>query len=168
MAERVPAPGVKLDPSAAKAYIALGANLGERRKNLEDGIGMLGATPGVRVTAVSSFLENAAVGGPADSPAFLNAVAEVDTSLSPIDLLHRLLDIERALGRIRREKWGPRTIDLDLLLYADEVLKTPELTLPHPRLAERQFVLQPLAEIAPSLVVPGSGKRVDELLQELG
>src|SRR5665213_259470 len=160
--------GVKLSASIAKAYIALGANLGDRRKNLDDAIALLHATAGVHVTAVSSFLENPAVGGPADSPAFLNAVAEIETSLSPIELLHRLLDIERALGRIRQEKWGPRTIDLDLLLYADQVEDTPELILPHPRLAERRFVLQPLAEIAPRLIVPGLRKRVDELLAELG
>ena len=130
------------------AYIALGANLGDRAANLRTAMAMLHRTPGVRVTKVSAFLENPAVGGPADSPDFLNAVAEVQTRLSPIELLHRLLEIERALGRERVEKWGPRTIDLDLLIHGNEAMKTSELTLPHPRLHERRFVLSPLAEIA--------------------
>jgi 2-amino-4-hydroxy-6-hydroxymethyldihydropteridine diphosphokinase len=153
-----------LDRFPEKAYIALGANLGDRRKNLDDALALLSCTPGVKVTAVSSFLENPAVGGPSDSPPFLNAAAEIETALTPIDLLHRLLEIERSLGRERREKWGPRTIDLDLLIYGNQVLSTPELIVPHPRLAERRFVLQPLAEIAPKALVPGVGKCVSELL----
>jgi 2-amino-4-hydroxy-6-hydroxymethyldihydropteridine diphosphokinase len=151
--------------SPATAYIALGANLGDRRKNLEDALAMLGATPDVRVTAVSSFLDNPAVGGPADSPPFLNAAAELETSLAPIDLLHRLLEIERRLGRVRREKWGPRKIDLDLLTYGEQIITTDELVLPHPRLGERRFVLQPLAQIAADLPIPGLDASVIELLR---
>jgi len=148
-------------------YIALGANLGDRAQNLRDALKQLDAISAVRVVAVSSFLENPAVGGPADSPPFLNAAAEVSTMLSAANLLERLLQIERALGRERREKWGPRTIDLDLLLYGNEVIDTQDLIVPHPRLHERRFVLQPLAEIAPNLLVPGVNRTVSELLRAL-
>jgi len=149
------------------AYIALGANLGDRAGNLRRAIQSLGATPGIRVLATSTFLENPAVGGPADSPPFLNAVAEIESSLAPLELLHRLLAIEQSLGRQRREKWGPRTIDLDLILYGEEQISTAELTVPHPRLAERRFVLAPLAELAPERTVPGIGRTVRDLLASL-
>lgn len=149
------------------AYIALGANLGDRAASLRRAIEVLGSGSDVRVTRVSSFLENPAVGGPADAPPFLNAVAEVRTRLSPALLLARLLETEQAMGRVRRERWGPRTIDLDLLMYSDLVLSTDELTLPHPRLHERRFVLAPLAEIAPDLVHPTLRKSVRELLDQL-
>ena len=94
---------------------------------------------------VSSLLENPAVGGPKDSPPFLNAAAEIETTLSPIELLHRLLEIEKSLGRVRREKWEPRLIDLDLLLYGDQIIDTPELKIPHPLMHQRKFVLQGIA-----------------------
>ena len=136
------------------AYIALGANLGDRRANMERAVDLLRATPGVAVTRVSSFLETPAVGGPPDSPPFLNAAAELKTTLSPRRLLDRLLEIERLLGRQRREKWGPRTIDLDLLLYADHVIAEPQLQVPHPLMHLREFVLAPLSEIAPDLPHP--------------
>ena len=136
------------------AYVALGANLGDRRGNILAALGRLRAIGGVRVTKVSSLLENPAIGGPADSPAFLNAAAEIETTLPARRLLDELLDIERQLGRERREKWGPRVIDLDLLLYGDEVVDERELHVPHPLMHERLFVLQPLAEIAPQVVHP--------------
>src|SRR5687767_6368676 len=98
------------------AYVALGANLGDRAANISRATGMLGETRGVRVTSCSSLLENPSVGGPADAPSFLNAVVEVETRLPPHDLLARLLEIEKRLGRDRREKWEPRVIDLDLVL----------------------------------------------------
>ena len=150
-----------------QAYIALGANVGERENNLREALAKIDATAGVKVTAVSSFLENPAVGGPPDSPAFLNAVALVQTDLSAGDLLGRLLSIEKELGRVRDVKWGPRTIDLDLLLYDHLILSQEELIVPHPRLHERLFVLKPLAELAPHYTVPGLGKTVAELLDEL-
>lgn len=153
----------RLEPIVT-AYIALGANLGDRAKNLRDALTLLDKADGVRVVQVSSFLENPAVGGLAGSPPFLNAVAEVETTLPAIDLLHRLLDIERSLGRERREKWGPRTLDLDVIVYGEQIIRTPELTVPHPRLQERRFVLQPLAEIAPDLTIPGMDRSVRELL----
>src|SRR4051812_16513665 len=103
----------------ATAYIALGANLGDRNANLNAALQLLREGSGVDVTAVSTFIENPAVGGPADSPLFLNAAAALRTTLSPRDLLARLLEVEQSLGRVRGERWGPRLIDLDLLLYDD-------------------------------------------------
>lgn len=149
------------------AYVALGANLGDRQANLRDAIALLARTPGVRLTATSRFLENPAVGGPPTSPPFLNAVARLQTTLSPQALLDELLGIEQVLGRVRRERWDPRLIDLDLLIHGDLTMSTPTLTLPHPRLHERRFVLQPLAEIAPGLILPGQEQTVEELLEKV-
>ena len=149
------------------AYIALGANLGDRERTLREAIAKLDATPGVRVARVSAFLENPAVGGPPDSPPFLNAAAAVATTLDVPALLGRLLEVERELGRERREKWGPRTVDLDLLLYGDRVVHAEHLTVPHPRLHERRFVLEPLAEIAPDVVHPVFNLSITELLGRL-
>ena len=149
------------------AYIALGSNLGERRKNLEAAVGLLRETAGVEVARVSPALENPAVGGPEDSPAFLNAAAEVRTTLSAHALLRRLLEIEREMGRERRVKWEPRIIDLDLLLYADHILSSQELIVPHPLMHERRFVLEPLAEIAPQVVHPTLQMTVAGLLENL-
>jgi 2-amino-4-hydroxy-6-hydroxymethyldihydropteridine diphosphokinase len=123
--------------------------------------------PGTRVIRTSRLIENPAVGGPPDSPAFLNGVAQVETTLMPRELLDRLLDIERSLGRERRQKWEPRPIDLDLILYEDQVIDTPDLQLPHPLMQERRFVLEPLAELAPELVHPVSELTVREMLQDL-
>ena len=145
------------------AYVALGANLGDRRGNLTRALELLGESPGVRVTNVSAFLENPAVGGPADSPPFLNAVAEVESTLTPRALLARLLEIEHALGRRRREKWDPRLIDLDLILYGDAVIDEPDLRVPHPLMHRRAFVLDPLREIAPHAIHPVLGKRIADL-----
>src|SRR5690242_16631519 len=134
------------------AYIGLGSNLGDRRDSLERAVSALRQTPGVRVVRVSSFYETEPVGGPPGQPMFLNAAAELATDLGPEALLQVLLDVEQALGRVRSEHWGPRTIDLDSLLYGDLALSGPRLTVPHPRMHERRFVLQPLAEIAPQAV----------------
>jgi len=149
------------------AYLALGANLGDRRRNIQSAVELLRATAGTSVTKVSSLHETAAVGGPAGSPAFLNAAAEVETSLEPAALLARLLEIERLLGRERREKWGPRTIDLDVLLYDDRVVDEPHLHIPHPLMHQRRFVLAPLAEIAPGAIHPVLKRSVAELLADL-
>ncbi len=152
---------------AATAYIALGANTGDRRANLRTALARLGDMDGIGVIKVSSLLENPAVGGPPDSPAFLNAAAELQTTLAPLDLLTRMLAIEQSLGRVRREKWGPRPIDLDLLLYGQEVLDEPGLTVPHPLMHERQFVLEPLAEIAPNVVHPILKQTARQMLARL-
>jgi 2-amino-4-hydroxy-6-hydroxymethyldihydropteridine diphosphokinase len=148
----------------ATAYIGLGSNLGDRMAMLRNAIQRL-ETLG-RITAASSLYETEPVGY-LEQPRFLNAVVMLETDLAPIDLLQTLLGIERDLGRMRSFPNAPRTLDLDLLLVDDVVLDTPELTLPHPRLHERAFVLVPLAEIAPELVVPGSGKTLRELLRTL-
>ena len=149
------------------AYIALGANLGDRRANIEHALDLLRATRGVRVTQVSSLIDNPAVGGPAESPPFLNAAAEVETTLTPRELLCHLLEIERTLGRERREKWGPRPIDLDILLFGERVIDEPDLKVPHPLMHERRFVLSPLDEIAPNIAHPILKSTIRQLLQRL-
>jgi 2-amino-4-hydroxy-6-hydroxymethyldihydropteridine diphosphokinase len=140
-----------------RAYVGLGANLGDRSAMLRAALEQLAAEPGVSLVAVSSVRETDPV-GPVDQPRFLNAAAALETELSPRELLDRLLGIERRLGRTREgPRFGPRTIDLDLLLYGEERLDEPGLELPHPRLHERLFALEPLFELDPSLVVPGHG-----------
>lgn len=148
----------------ARAYVGLGSNLGDREATIRQALELLDCGPGVRVVGVSSLRETDPVGY-VDQPRFLNGACTVETELSPRQLLDRLLAIERSLGRKRsqEERWGPRVIDLDLLLYEDEVIDDPGLTLPHPRLAERRFVLEPLDELDPTLVLP-DGRRVRELL----
>jgi 2-amino-4-hydroxy-6-hydroxymethyldihydropteridine diphosphokinase len=143
-----------------RAYVGLGANLGDREGTIRAAVAAL---PGV--LAVSSLRETEPV-GVTDQPRFLNGVAALETELSARDLLDTLLALERRLGRERRERWGPRTIDLDLLLFGEEAIDEPGLTVPHPRLHERRFALEPLAEIAPDALIPGRG-RVANLLAEL-
>jgi 2-amino-4-hydroxy-6-hydroxymethyldihydropteridine diphosphokinase len=147
-----------------RAYVGLGANLGDRESTIRRAIELLAAEPAVEVVAVSSLRETDPVGY-AEQPRFLNGVAAVETELGPRTLLDRLLAVERKLGRVRDEgpRFGPRTIDLDLLLYGDEVLDEPGLTVPHPRLAERLFVLEPLYELDPELTLP-DGRAVRDLL----
>jgi 2-amino-4-hydroxy-6-hydroxymethyldihydropteridine diphosphokinase len=141
----------------ARAYVGLGTNLGDREGALRAALAALGATDGVQVVAVSSFRETDPVGY-LDQPRFLNAAAAVDTTLGPRELLDALLAVERSLGRTRDgPRFGPRTIDLDLLLYGDRSVDEPGLSVPHPRLHERAFALEPLAELDPGLVVPGHG-----------
>jgi 2-amino-4-hydroxy-6-hydroxymethyldihydropteridine diphosphokinase len=147
-----------------RAYVGLGSNLGDREAMLRRALEQLARK--ADVVAVSSFRDTEPWGR-TDQPRFLNAVAMIETVLSPRELLDTLLAIERELGRTRdSSRWGPRTIDLDLLLVDTLEIDEPGLTVPHPRLHERQFVLQPLAELDPGLVVPGHGP-VSALLQRL-
>lgn len=149
-----------------RAYVGLGSNLGDREGTLRRAIELLDAEPGIRVLAVSSFRETDPVGY-LEQPRFLNAACAVDTDLPPRELLGRLLGVEQALGRTRDgPRFGPRTLDLDLLLYDDVSLEEAELTLPHPRLAERRFALEPLVELDPELALP-DGRRLADLLAGL-
>jgi 2-amino-4-hydroxy-6-hydroxymethyldihydropteridine diphosphokinase len=149
-----------------RAFVGLGANLGDRRATLERALDLLDEEPQVVVAAVSSFRDTDPV-GLVDQPRFLNAAAAVETSLAPRQLLDALLAVEARLGRTRRgPRFGPRVIDLDLLLYGELVVDEPGLTVPHPRLHERRFALEPLAELDPDLVVPGRGA-VGRLLESL-
>ncbi|MEC9372772.1 MAG: 2-amino-4-hydroxy-6-hydroxymethyldihydropteridine diphosphokinase [Planctomycetota bacterium] len=153
------------------AAVALGANLGDRASNIRRALDALADRNHITLIAASSIIETPPLtlpGSPPQSP-YLNAAALLRTSLPPRDLLRALLDIEQSLGRTRDRaaRWAPRTIDLDLLLYADRVIEEPGLTIPHPRLHERRFVLEPLAEIAPHLVHPILKRTVAALLADL-
>ena len=140
-----------------KAYIGLGANLGDREATLRRALDLLAEEPGIEVLGVSSFRETEPV-GLRDQPRFVNAAAALETDLPARELLERLLAVERMLGRTRGgPRFGPRTVDLDLLLYEDDVIVEPGLDVPHPRLHERRFALEPLLELDPDLVAPGRG-----------
>lgn len=145
-----------------RAYVGLGANLGPREVTLLRAVDLLAAAEGVDVVAVSQLRETDPV-GMVDQPSFLNGAVALDTSLSARDLLALLLAVERELGRVRGERWGPRTVDLDLLVYGDEVVDEPGLRVPHPRVGERRFALVPLAELDPDLAIPGLGRVEDAL-----
>ena len=150
-----------------RAFIGLGSNLGDRTQNLRNAVRALAATPGIDVIQVSSMYETEPVGGPSQ-PDYLNAVVEIGTVLGHRALFDACMTIEHALGRDRstEERWGPRSIDVDLLAMGDLVVSDPDLEIPHPRLAERAFVLVPWSEIAPFVSVPGLGK-VHELEERL-
>lgn len=137
-------------PSPSIAYVALGSNLGDRRAHLEAAFAALGRLPGTRLLARSGLYETAPVGPPGQQD-YLNAAAKLSTVLPPLELLDALLAIEQSRGRVRRERWGPRTLDLDLLLHGDLRLSEPRLTLPHPAMLARAFVLAPLCDLAPGL-----------------
>ena len=138
------------------AYVALGANIGDPAATVLAAFAALSNLEDSRVVHTSSLYRTAPV-GLKNQPDFINAVAALETGLAPEELLDALLDLEARFGRVRRDRNGPRTLDLDLLLYDDQFIDLPRLTLPHPRLHLRAFVLQPLAEITPDLVIPGRG-----------
>jgi 2-amino-4-hydroxy-6-hydroxymethyldihydropteridine diphosphokinase len=147
-----------------RAYLGLGSNVGQRVRNLR--VGLRSLMPGAQVTALSPLYETAPI-GVTDQPPFLNAVCSVTTALAPQPLLDRLKRIEQELGRTEGPRWGPRPLDLDILLYDDDRIELPDLQIPHPRLTERAFVLRPLFELDPDLVIPGDGRAVRALLVAL-
>ena len=152
----------------SRAYLGIGSNLGDRLGYLQLALDALAAVPGVAITAVSPVYETDPVGGPVQGD-FLNAVVEVETSLEPFGLLLAAQAAERTARRVRDEHWGPRTLDVDILLYDDVRLDDPDLVIPHPRMGERAFVLGPLHDLDPSLVeIPADGwqgvRRVSDAL----
>ena len=147
------------------AYVALGSNLGDREENLRNALKHLEANA-VRVVKVSTFIETEPY-GVTDQPGFVNAVCQVETELEPLELLRLLLKIELEMGRVRLRRWGERNIDLDLLLYEDACIVSEELTLPHPDMQNRDFVLLPFAEIAGEVLHPIFQKTIKQLKEEL-
>ena len=148
------------------AYIGFGSNLGDRLENCRNAIGALAALPPCSLLKTSSFYETSPV-GLVDQPAFINGVVLLETDEDAHWLLSQMLEIEKTFGRIRDLKWGPRSIDLDLLFFDDQIINTPELSVPHPSLHERRFVLEPLNEVAPDFRHPSLGKSVADLRNDL-
>lgn len=150
----------------ANVYLGLGSNLGDREENLEKSIEALNNFEEIEVTSRSSILETEPY-GKTDQPEFMNMCVEIDTRMSPLSLLETVLGIEHSLGRVREEVWGPRIIDIDILLYEDLELELDDLSIPHKEMHMRSFVLEPLSEIAPDAKHPTLDKRVIELKEEL-
>lgn len=148
-----------------RAFLGLGSNLGDRQKIMESAESLLSREKGVRVVNRSSFYESEPW-GQTDQPAFLNRVIEIETDHDPRELLQILQRIENDLGRRRQKQWGPRTIDIDILFFISQTVDLPDLQIPHLRISDRRFVLEPLAEIASQYIVPGYGQTVEMLLQQ--
>ena len=149
------------------AYIGIGSNLGDKRENIRRAVEALGADPRNGLVRCSHLYCTEPV-GKTDQGWFVNGVVSLETSMGPRELLEFLISIEKRMGRVREEKWGPRTIDLDILFCGDQILNDIDLHIPHPRLHERRFVLIPLKEVAPNLIHPLLGKTVSRILAELG
>ncbi len=145
---------------AVTCYLGLGSNIGDRRANLAEALQHLGQLPAIEIVKTSSIYETAPV-GPRDQPDFFNQVVQAEVTCSPRQLLELLQKIEQDMGRVRRRRWGERIIDIDILLYGDETMDEPDFQIPHPQMLARQFVLVPLAEIAPDLVLPDGRRAAD-------
>ena len=150
-----------------KVYLGLGSNLGRREENIRLALSLIGELGIGRIRRVSELIETDPVGGPAGQPEYLNGAAAIETDLPPEALLSALKDVEARVGRLERARWAPREVDLDILLYGEEIVEREGLEIPHPRLAERLFVLEPLAEIAPGAQNPRTGRTVAEELELL-
>ena len=150
-----------------EAAIGLGANIGDRRSTIETAVKMLSELAQIDVVKVSTLRETEPV-GVTDQPDFLNGVVVLATNMDPRDLMSECMRIEKCLGRKRKERWGPRTIDLDLLLYGSDIIEEPGMTVPHPRMAERAFVLEPLAEVLPDWRHPILGRTAWSLWESFG
>ncbi len=162
--QRQPENGLPIE-KRAKIALALGSNMGDSQEILEAAIAVLAQTPGIFLEAKSNWYKTKAVGPP--QPDYLNGCVTLQVEMLPHELLENLLRIEQQFGRVRQERWGPRTLDLDLLLYDDLIVDTPNLQIPHPGMRHRAFVLVPLAEIASDWVEPVSGCVIKELLKEV-
>jgi len=145
-----------------KSYISIGSNLGDRTYFINTAINYLTASKNITILRQSSIYETEPE-GKIDQPKFLNCIVELETKYTSIELLHKLQEIENKLGRVRAERWGPRTLDMDILFYGDESVDCKELTIPHPLIAERRFVLEPLSELIPDFEHPISHKKISEL-----
>ncbi|GEP80497.1 2-amino-4-hydroxy-6-hydroxymethyldihydropteridine diphosphokinase [Staphylococcus carnosus] len=145
-----------------KVYLGLGSNVGDREHQLKEALRLLDAQQGIKVTRVSSLYETAPVGY-VEQPDFLNLCAEIETDLTPQAVLKNGLDIEQQLHRVRKERWGPRTLDIDILLYGNKIIEDQDLSIPHPRMAERAFVLIPLQEIAPEAINPRTQTKIKDI-----
>ena len=156
-----------IDVIITPAYIGLGSNQGERAQNIIKALKMLDDIAGVTVGLVSQMIETAPVGGPAAQGDYLNSTAQLHCRIDADRLLREMQHIENQLGRLRREKWGPRTIDLDLLLFGSEIIDKPHLKVPHPLMHRRDFVLGPLTEIAPEVMHPVINKTMSQLFSDL-
>ena len=151
----------------AQAFIGIGTNEGDRQANISRAVERLGAAPGVRVVQMATIVETEPVGGPPQGP-YLNTVAELSTTQSPRKLLTQLKQIERELGRLPAPThWGARVIDLDILLYDERVIQEPDLVIPHPRMHERAFVLEPLAQLAPDVIHPVLQRSIAALREQV-
>jgi 2-amino-4-hydroxy-6-hydroxymethyldihydropteridine diphosphokinase len=144
------------------AFIALGSNLGDRRENIARALEKIRDLPESSILRQSSIIETKPVGN-TNQPDFLNSVIKIKTGLSPAQLLNHLLQIESEMGRVRKERWGPRIIDLDILFFNDEIIQTPDLTIPHPEILNREFILNLMNEIAPDFVHPVEKKTIEGL-----
>ncbi|MBN1845226.1 MAG: 2-amino-4-hydroxy-6-hydroxymethyldihydropteridine diphosphokinase [Sedimentisphaerales bacterium] len=154
-------------PTYKTAYIGIGSNLGDRARTIAQALALLNYTDMIWVVQVAGLVETDPIGGPAGQGSYLNSVAQLHSCMSARELLQFLHRIEARLGRTRRRRWGPRSIDLDLLLFEDQVIREPDIQVPHPRMHERRFVMAPLAQIAPHLVHPVLHKTVRQILAEL-
>lgn len=156
-----------VDTSLETVYIGLGGNLGDVKSAIKRAVQILSDEPIMHLVAMSGLYRTAPVGGPPGQPDYVNAAARFETSLAPEALLARCLDVEQQLGRVRDRHWGPRTIDLDVLLFGERVIDTPKLRVPHPRLRERLFALAPLRDAAPGdLALPPDGKKLSDVIRD--